>query len=550
MKLKKYFDYFRLYTSGLFDPAYYLNRYPDIRDAGINPLKHYLIFGWKEGRDPSGKFDTKYYLITNPDVKQAGINPLLHFLYFGKKEGRRPVPEVGSTQVVEHDSLRPGDAVAEKASIGLLYEEFNGGTGGTGDDFQAAKQNADQHDRALRQDNPYEEFIGADEILAQIATLSDGKAPYVISLSHDSFLDNVGGLQVRIQDESEKYRSRGIQYLHIYPYKPAPLLIDNKEPFYVGVSWNGLKVGITIDSELFSALDRYKKGSMKVIVIHHLMGFNVRFIKKLLDEYGHHHATFYIHDHYLICPSYYLLRNDIENCNAPDINSNSCMICRYGEKRKYQQKELRSIFVGNQIDVVASSKHALNLWQTRFIPKGLPGRVAPFAGIKWTASLPKRRAGRPVRIAFLGHPLYHKGWQTWLSLTSKNLDPGRYQYFHFSKYSIESLHYLSVPVSVTKKNRDAMINRLREKKIDAVVLWSICQETFSFTLYESLAAGCFVITNKNSGNIADYIKSNPDKGVVLDSDEELFRFIGEDALIDCLKKYQAAGIPQCQLVIY
>lgn len=550
MRIKKYFNYFKAYTSGYFDPAYYLKKYPDIRHAGINPLKHYLVFGWKEGRDPSVKFDTKYYLITNPDVKQAGFNPLIHYLEFGKKEGRLPTPGAALTRGIVESSSASSPDVVEKGSIGLLYEDANEVTKGTNGDFQTARKNAEQQGNIQGQSPSYEEFIGTEEILSRIKVLPVDKKLYVISLSHDSFLENVGGLQVRIHDELAKYRAKGINYLHIYPYKPAPLLINDNVPFYLGLSWNGIKVGITIDRELFSALKRVKGISVKAIVIHHFMGFNVRFIIKLLEEYGHKRATFFIHDHYTICPSYYLLRNDIENCNAPDINSNSCMICRYGEKRRYQQKALRSIFAGNKIDVIASSRHALNLWQTRFVPKGLSGKVVPFAGIKWTANLPKRRTGRPVRIAFLGHPLYHKGWQTWLTLTSKNLDPEKFRFYHFSKYSIESQHYLSVPVSVIKGNRDAMIIRLKEKKIDTVVLWSICQETFSFTLYESLAAGCFVITNKNSGNIADYINSNPDKGVVLDSDEELFRFIGEDGLIKSLEKYQVDGIPQGKLVIY
>lgn len=549
MRIKKYFNYFKAFTSGYFDPAYYLKKYPDIRHAGINPLKHYLVFGWKEGRDPSEKFDTKYYLITNPDVKRAGTNPLIHYLEFGRKEGRLPTPGTAATPGSGESPSGSSPEVVEKGAIGLLFEDENKVTRGTNSDFQAARKSADQPGNVQGQKPSYEEFIGAEEILAKIKALPGDSKQYVISLSHDSFLDNVGGLQVRIQDEMAKYRARGINYLHIYPYKPTPLLLTDHDPFYLGLSWNGKKVGITIDRELFFALNRLKGISVKEVVIHHFMGFNVRFIKKLLDEYGHKRATYFIHDHYTICPSYYLLRNDVENCNAPDIKSNACMICRYGEKRKIQQKALRSIFTANQIDVVASSQHTLNLWQASFIPKGLPGKVLPFASIKWTTNLPKSRRGGTIRIAFVGHPLYHKGWQTWLALTSKFADRGDLAFYHFSQNVIESPNYQSIPVSVTKKDRDAMIKSLRAKKIDAVVLWSICLETFSFTLYESMAAGCFVVTNKDSGNIADYIHKNPSRGVVLENEEQLFQFIGQQGLIERLDQYQANGKPQARLVV-
>ena len=83
----------RLVVSDLsycFDPAYYLDRYPDVRRSGMDPLAHFLLFGAREGRQPDPLFDARYYLAANPDVSAAGANPLIHFLRFGWKEGRRP----------------------------------------------------------------------------------------------------------------------------------------------------------------------------------------------------------------------------------------------------------------------------------------------------------------------------------------------------------------------------------------------------------------------------------------------------------------------------
>ena len=78
--------------SGLFDPVYYLINNPDVRVADTDPLRHFLKFGWREGRNPSDKFDTNYYLESNPDVKQSGKNPLVHYIKYGAKEGRRALP--------------------------------------------------------------------------------------------------------------------------------------------------------------------------------------------------------------------------------------------------------------------------------------------------------------------------------------------------------------------------------------------------------------------------------------------------------------------------
>lgn len=76
--------------SELFNTNYYLENNSDVRNAGINPLVHYAQNGWKEGRDPSASFDTSYYLEHNPDVASAGIDPLVHYITYGKAEGRLP----------------------------------------------------------------------------------------------------------------------------------------------------------------------------------------------------------------------------------------------------------------------------------------------------------------------------------------------------------------------------------------------------------------------------------------------------------------------------
>ena len=75
-----------------FDASYYLNRYPDVEQSGMDPLAHFLLYGGREGRQPDRLFDTRYYAAANPDVVAAGANPLVHFLRYGWKEGRRPNP--------------------------------------------------------------------------------------------------------------------------------------------------------------------------------------------------------------------------------------------------------------------------------------------------------------------------------------------------------------------------------------------------------------------------------------------------------------------------
>lgn len=88
--LRKIKDYLILKRSGLFDEEYYCLQYPDVRQADVNPLWHFVNIGWLEKRNPSKEFVTDYYLNMNPDVQKSRINPLIHFFLFGRDEGRLP----------------------------------------------------------------------------------------------------------------------------------------------------------------------------------------------------------------------------------------------------------------------------------------------------------------------------------------------------------------------------------------------------------------------------------------------------------------------------
>ncbi len=82
--------YKTLKKSKLFDHNYYYSNYSDVAEQKLDPVKHYIEYGFKEGRNPSEYFDTNFYLTTYEDVKNVGINPLYHYIVYGQYEGRLP----------------------------------------------------------------------------------------------------------------------------------------------------------------------------------------------------------------------------------------------------------------------------------------------------------------------------------------------------------------------------------------------------------------------------------------------------------------------------
>jgi hypothetical protein len=113
-------------SAKLLDFTNYEAANPDVSFS--SPLLHYLMFGWKEGRDPNTAFDTELYLQKNPDVAAAGQNPLLHYLSQGQFEGRSIYAAVGNVSEDGFDAsyyrLANPDVAAAYSDVRQHWEEY------------------------------------------------------------------------------------------------------------------------------------------------------------------------------------------------------------------------------------------------------------------------------------------------------------------------------------------------------------------------------------------------------------------------------------------
>jgi hypothetical protein len=78
--------------SGLVDDTWYLSAYPDVEEAGVEPVEHYCAYGWREGRNPNFYFETEWYRQTYPQFCTPGRNPVYDFLVNGEKQDAWPSP--------------------------------------------------------------------------------------------------------------------------------------------------------------------------------------------------------------------------------------------------------------------------------------------------------------------------------------------------------------------------------------------------------------------------------------------------------------------------
>ncbi|HEX2817678.1 MAG TPA: hypothetical protein VHN39_14885, partial [Phenylobacterium sp.] len=81
-------------VSTALDGGFYRAVNPDLADSGLDSVRHYLLSGWREGRDPAPWFSTRAYVEVYPEVIKAGWNPFCHYLLVGRREGREVVRSV------------------------------------------------------------------------------------------------------------------------------------------------------------------------------------------------------------------------------------------------------------------------------------------------------------------------------------------------------------------------------------------------------------------------------------------------------------------------
>ncbi|HST27150.1 MAG TPA: glycosyltransferase domain-containing protein [Rudaea sp.] len=74
----------------LFDARFYLACNPDVSTNGIDPWRHYLKYGAREGRDPNPVFDSDWYMSRQPDAAARNLNPLLHYWGSSASSGGEP----------------------------------------------------------------------------------------------------------------------------------------------------------------------------------------------------------------------------------------------------------------------------------------------------------------------------------------------------------------------------------------------------------------------------------------------------------------------------
>lgn len=468
-----------------FDAAWYLRAYPDIADAGVEPLAHFLAFGWKEGRDPNPRFSVREYLNEYPDVAKAGVNPFVHFLKSGNAESRAPRPDLGFRYDIIARLTPVEDRVAQARRARVAVQ-------------------------------------GRSVLDAALARSRGGLRALHVTFSHDDYSTNLGGVQIGLQREAARLAELGRDHLHIHPAAHWPVVREAGEAAPLGVVWNGVAVGAFAGETVIGALEAAAAGPAegRSFAIHSLLGHAADETADILAAAGLSEGFFWLHDFASLCAGYHLLRDDVEDCAAPAPDSAACGICAYGPWRGRHLAEHERLFRRLKLTVVSPSQATLDLWQGAWSFPVAGALVHPHARLKPRGPAPEVPAGRPFRLAYAGLPVPHKGWPVFRDLVQKHADDPRYEFLHLGARSVPDLPVRFIEAAAGPADPLAMQRALEAAEADAVLVWPLCRETFSFIAYEAVAAGCALLTGPDSGNVAAFVRDGG-HGLVLDDEAAL-----------------------------
>lgn len=489
-----------------FDASFYLFNYGDVAKSGVDPLEHYVNSGWREDRDPSPIFSTKYYRETNPDVANAGLNPFWHYIVSGRKEGRH----------CQHPSGNKFRQLMTLQPLEHIVQSWK------------------------REPPPKEAVRDVDGVLALLAPpVSGGNGQLILSVSHDNYREVCGGVQLCIQREEQLAREAGAIYVNIHPWQPLPCLAkgDDQPDVLVNLLRDGQPFGCCAMSVLIEAMTENAPLYERVdTVIHHLLGHMPEQVTELVLATGRRNCAFWLHDFLTLCPNYALQRNSVSYCGAPEHGSNSCALCDFGAERADHLRRLHDMFKALEIDVLSPSDVTRTFWEEK---AGLPvASIRTLPHVKLTSHTRRETAplaDGPIRVAFVGTPAPHKGWNVFCELVYALKDDPGFDFIFFGKSAPPIRAVRHVPVHVTTDDPKEMVDRIAGEAVDFVVHWPSWPETFSFSTFEALAASAYVITNAGSGNVASIVRKKR-RGAVLEDQDDLHAFFTDGRAAGMLAK--------------
>lgn len=357
----------------------------------------------------------------------------------------------------------------------------------------------------------------------------------IIIISHSNYRIKTAGIEKCIYELTNIFGDNDIHNIHIFPLIELNRYTRLVRKRYIGINIDGAFCGVYDESNLYGILtefrQRYEYDYMGVH-IHQLQGWNLIGLERDLRSLGLPIKLF-IHDYDMVCMG--TLKRDgkgtecSKSVHEPELQK--CRECKYYGNGVLNYSAnvafLRGISPLLKM-IIAPSEVAAQIWGKVFSEYAdiiVVRSHLIFEG--WSKE--QRELNCRTRIAYIGSTEFHKGFEKWNEVID-TLSTEEYDFFYFGKDSANRQNVRDIRVDFQSDNSKKMSDYLKEYNIDMAFIWPTWNETFCYVAYEACEAGCFIISNTCSGNIASLVKKY-NTGLLFDSLSDCKLYLNDTEII-------------------
>lgn len=334
----------------------------------------------------------------------------------------------------------------------------------------------------------------------------------IIFFSDSDYTHETGGTEKFLYEIVSNLVANGYCSVQVYPVRRINRLLKristqiNVE--YVSINFNEQYYGSFRLQDLAKVLINLsydKKIAFEGIVINQMNYFNKHILSHQMNKLQLP-IRYIVHDFTSVCPYIFWDSKTGTACNTQLVIpcKENCGNCNYLDKAIINYRCSVDFFdsIALNLDaIICPSANTLENWKKVF-KMNTSSRIRSHLVYDWE-NCKNNKINSKLRVAFMGQTANHKGVSEWNSLV-REIPIDQYEFYYLGNsgmYKDDDV-VKTIRVDYMDKTILTMPEQLEKLKIDIVFQWSKCQETYSYTYFEATSSGCFVITNKNSGNIA------------------------------------------------
>lgn len=380
--------------------------------------------------------------------------------------------------------------------------------------------------------------------------MTKGVKQGIVFFSNSDYTRETGGTEKFLSEIVERLLLKGYFVVQVYPLRRlnriAKRIVKSKNIEFVSINLNECYYGTFELCKLEKVLNSisYKYSvAFQGVIINQMNYFEKQTLGTQLNRLNLP-IRYIVHDFTSVCPYVFWSSKSGTACDKKIVIpcETNCGNCNYLDKAIKNYKSSADFFcdIRSNLDMfICPSMNTLENLK-RVFDIHVRCTVRPHLIYGWKHCEIKNKA-KKLRIAYMGQPANHKGFAEWNRLV--NAAPKeQYEFYYLGNSNIyhKDDDVKTIRVDYREKTSKTMQEQLADLNIDIVFQWSKCQETYSYTYFEATSAGCFVITNPNSGNIAAMTLFNKN-GIVFEDIDKCIEWIKSGQYRKDVDEYQRTG---------